>query len=60
MKINLTREQEYQYKESKEFLDRQQNIDTIIALARLSEVMPPGTELSDKIRIKVTQTLDKI
>lgn len=60
MTINLSKEQEYLYKESKEYLDRQQNIDTLIALARIAEVVPPTSEVADKIRFKINSILDKI
>jgi len=48
------------HKESKEYLDRAQNIDLLIALARIAEIARPNTSLDLAIAKKIEQTIDKI
>lgn len=48
------------YKSSKEYLDRQQNIDALIALARIAETVRPTTDLDKVIVKKIEQTIEKI
>lgn len=60
MTIKISKEQSYDYKESKEYLDRQQNIDALIALARIAETVRPTTLLDAKLVKIIDSTLDKL
>jgi len=60
MKIEILKPEQLQYKDSKEFLDRQQNIDTLIALARVGEVVKGGSEVETEIVKTIRKILDKL
>jgi len=48
------------YSKSKEYLDRQQSIDALIALSKIAECVRPTTELDKLIVKKIEQTLEKL
>lgn len=54
---------EIPYKESKEFLDRQQNIDLLLVLVNLYSAQVgtvPNTDLSKKVITRLEETIDKL
>lgn len=57
MTVNV--QQDPKYSESKEYLDKQQNIDSLLVLAKLMDLQTSAV-IQEKVTNKISQILDKL